>query len=100
MFTREKTDANFAAYKSQRNACTSLRRKATKGYFRKRSEELNQDPRQFWNVYRPFLHTKRTSTANDITLKEDGQIITDKRQIASIFNDYFINTAKHIDVPC
>ena len=47
VFTKDRSDANYAAYKYQRNICTSLRRRAIKTYFRKISDEMNQDPRQF-----------------------------------------------------
>ena len=38
MFTRDRTGANYAADKSERNICTSLRRNAIKEYFRKKSD--------------------------------------------------------------
>ena len=98
-FTRDKSDTNYAAYKTQRNVCTSLRRKAIKGHFIKRSEEIDQDPRQFWNTYRPFLHSKKSFKSNDIILKENEQIKTEKADIANIFNEYFINIANHINIP-
>ena len=81
------------------NICTSSRRRAIKTYFRKRSDEINQDPRQFWNTYRPFLHSRRGLKSNDIILKEGAEIITDKSRIANIFNDYFVNIANHIEAP-
>ena len=96
MFTKDRSDASNAAYKYQRNICTSLRRRAIKTYFRKISDEMNQDPRQFWNTYRPFLHSRRGLKLNDIILKEGTEIITDKSRIANIFNDYFVNIANHI----
>ena len=34
-FTRERSDANHAHYKKQRNKCTSLRRKAIKDDFKR-----------------------------------------------------------------
>ena len=99
MFTRDRTDANYAAYKSQRNICTSLRRKAIKEYFRKKSDEINQDPRQFWATYRPFLHSRRAYKSNDIILMEGKEIVTDKTSIAETFNDYFVNIANGIKMP-
>ena len=63
---------------TQRNICTSLRRKAIKEYFRKKSDEINQDPRQFWATYPPFLHSRHAYKSNDIILKEGEEIITDK----------------------
>ena len=88
-FKRHRSDANYAAYESQRNVCTSLRRKAIKEYFRKKSDEINQDPRQFWATYRPFLHSRRAYKSNDIILKEGEEIITDKTRIAETFNELY-----------
>ena len=99
VFTKDRSDANYAAYKYQRNICTSLRRRAIKTYFRKRSDEMNQDSRQFWNTYHPFLHSRHGLKSNDIILKEGAEIITDKSRIANIFNDYFVNIANHIEAP-
>ena len=35
-FTKDRTDSNYQLYKAQRNKCTSLKRKAIKGFFLKR----------------------------------------------------------------
>ena len=70
VFTKDRSDANHAAYKYQRNICTSLRRRAIKTYFRKRSDEMNQDPRQFWNTYRPFLHSRRGLNRMTLSLRK------------------------------
>ena len=66
LFMRDQTDANYDHYKIQCNICTSLRRKAIKEHFVKRSSEP-ENPRGFWNAYRPFLHRK-TKQANDIII--------------------------------
>ena len=90
-FSRERTDINYANYKIQRNKCTSLRRNAIKDYFRKKTEATESNPREFWDTYRPFLHSKKSKQANDIILKENDVIITDKKQIANAFNEHFIH---------
>ena len=90
-FIRERTDANYELYKRQRNICTSLRRKAIKTFFDKKSESEN--PREFWDTYRPFLHSRKSTQANDIILKEHDVVITDKKQMAELFNSYFANIA-------
>ena len=95
LFMRDRTDANYDHYKIQRNICTSLRRKAIKEHFMKKSSEP-ENPREFWNAYRPFLHGK-TKQANDIIIKENDVVISDKREIAKIFNAHFIQIAD--DVP-
>lgn len=88
-FVENRTDANYATYKAQRNKCTSLRRKA---YFKNKAEH-SENPRDFWNAYRPFLHSRKSNQANDIILKENENIITDKKQVAEIFNEFFVNIA-------
>ena len=40
---------SYELYKRQRNICTSLRRKAIKTFFDKKSESENQ--REFWDTY-------------------------------------------------
>ena len=39
-----------------------------------------------------FLHTK-SKQANYIILKENDRIISDKREIANLLNDYFVHIA-------
>ena len=90
-FIRERNDTNYATYKVQRNKCTSLRRNAIKNYFLKKTEADN--PCEFWNAYRPFMHSRKSKQANDILLKEQNAVISDKQQIADTFNDHFVNIA-------
>ena len=56
-FTEDRTDTNYEQYKIQRNKCASLRRKAIKKHFLKKSTSC-ENPGEFWNVYCPFLHGK------------------------------------------
>ena len=83
---------SYQLYKAQRNKCTSLRRKAIKGIFSKKAAK-SENPREFWDAYRPFLQSKNSKQANDITLKENDTVFTDKRQIAELFNEHFVHIA-------
>jgi hypothetical protein len=69
-----------------------LRRKAIKAYFHSKVE-TSKNPGDFWNVCRPFLHSKKSKQASDIVLQEDGHLVKDKRTIAQLFNSYFIHAA-------
>ena len=88
-FTHQRTDANYAEYKKQRNKFTSIRRKAIKDHFKNKSETDN--PRAFWEAYRPFMHSRSSKQANDITLIENDVVITDKKELAELFNNYFVH---------
>ena len=51
------------------------------------------NPRAFWEAYRPFMHSRSSKQANDITLIEKDVVITDKKELAELLNNYFV----HID---
>ena len=97
IFTRHRTDENYEKYKCQRNKCTSLRRKAIRNYFRRKSSQPD-NPRDFWSAYRPFLNSK-AKQANDIFLKENDAVISDKKEIADLFNNYFAQIADCAQCP-
>ena len=88
-FMHQRTDANYAEYKKQRNKCTSIRHKAIKDHFKNKSETDN--PSVFWETYRPFTYSKSSKQANDITLIENNMVITDKKELAELFNNYFVH---------
>ena len=88
-FTHQRTDPNYAEYKKQRNKFTSISRKAIKDHFKNKSETDN--PRAFWEAYRPFMHSRSSKQANDITLIENDVVITDKKELAELFNNYFVH---------
>lgn len=91
-FTKDRTDSNYQLYKAQRNKCTSLKRKAIKGFFSKKVTQ-SENPREFWEAYRPFLHSKNSKQANDIILQENDVVFTDKKQVAELFNEHFVHIA-------
>ena len=61
-----------------------------KKYFHNKVEG-SQNPADFWKLYLPFLHSRNSGQANDVLLKEDGNFINDKKVLAELFNDYFVN---------
>ena len=72
-----------------RNKFTSISRKAIKDHFKNKSETDN--PRAFWEAYRPFMHSRSSKQANDITLIENDVVITDRKELAELFNNYFVH---------
>lgn len=53
----------------------------------------SENPREFWEAYRPFLHSKNSKQANDIILQENDTVFTDKKQVAELFNEHFVHIA-------
>ena len=72
----------------------------------KEAKELffkNADPtrncKDFWNACKPFLSDKDTTNGRRILLVENENIISDDRDIATVFNEYFCNITKFLLVP-
>ena len=89
---------NWNIYRRERNYCTTLRRKAIINYYHHKAESISTKPKDFWKVFGALFHSKR-GQANDIVLLENNQYITDKKRMANIFNEYFINIAYDLPIP-
>ena len=92
------TTTNWNTYKRQRNYCTTLRRKAIINYYHHKAESMSTKPKDFWKVFGALFHSKH-GQANDIVLLENNEYITDKKRMANIFNEYFINIGNDLPIP-
>ena len=59
-------------------------------HFKNKSETDN--PCAFRETYLPFMHSRSSKQANDITLIENDEVITDKNELAELFNNYFVTS--------
>ena len=94
-YLSNKNNANWETYRSARNKCTSLKRKAIRGYFDERCQG-GTNGREFWNTIRPFITNKGSRNQNTILLREQDEIITKTPQVCDIFNHHFANVAADI----
>ena len=93
-FSWHRTKENWNAYKTQRNKCVQLRKKAIKSYFEQNTKSGDVSKKLFWKTIRPFLSNKGTPDSHDIILEENGDLIKDKENISDILNDFYINTVE------
>ena len=96
-FNTMKTDENKLMYNKQRNKCTSLLRKTKKNYFNRLNPSLITDNKFFWRVIKP-LFSEKCFTNENITLIEKNEIIEDDNKISEIFNDFFTNAVKNLNI--
>ena len=68
----------------------SLIRKEKKEFYGNLNTNILTENKTFWNTVEPFL-AEKSKKVSKITLKEDNQIISQDKQIAKIFNEYFIS---------
>ena len=55
------------------------------------------DNKKFWKTVKP-LFTDKVQTSSSITLVENEKIITNDSEIAEIFNEFFTNITKTMDI--
>ncbi len=84
-------------FRKQRNKVTNMRRQAIKGYF---DSLCNKDSnmKSFWDGFAPFMSDKYKSH-NTIMLKENGEVISDNKELCEIFACFFSTIANSIGSP-
>ena len=84
-FHKKKDQENF---KFWRNKVITLIRLAKEQYYKSAIDE-NKNSKDIWKFIKELGIRSNYSTPN--TINANGQIINDNAEIASVFNDYFIN---------
>ena len=82
---------NFLAFKKAKNNCNNINKKAKKAYFERMNKQGSISSKSFWNTVKPFLTNKGFITSEDITIKNNEELVTDKSELAEIFNTHYIN---------
>ena len=77
--------------KNKRNKCVNLRKKAIKTYFKNITNSGIVENKTFWQTVKPFITNKSGITNNTIMLQQNNSIITDEKELTTIFNDHYIN---------
>ena len=78
--------------------CVSLLRKTKRSYYSNLKEKKVIDNRKFWKTVKPIFLSKFVNSKK-ITLIGNEKIITNDKEIAKVFNDFFPNIIKTLNVP-
>ena len=95
-FSKNPTQENCELKNKWRNIATKCRRKAIKQYWRRKTDDFNNNPAEFYKTFKLFLDDKSRAVDKCITLEKDGNVIRDQSKIADCFLDYFSSVAKGI----
>ena len=79
-----------------RNEATKQRRTAIKEYWRKKTEDLKNNPKAFFKTFKPFLSTKGCTERENIHLNVNGNVIKDQTQVAEVLVEHFATLADGI----
>ena len=94
-FLKKKTLESRAKNNKQRNICVSLIKKAKRNYYENLDLKDINDNKKFWATVKPFFSNKIKSAEN-IYLDESGEIIRNEKEVANVFNKYFVNIVPNI----
>ena len=95
-FRQERTISSHVAYKKQQNTCVKLLRKTKKHFFSNLDIKHVIDNKQFWKTVKPWL-TDKTLRDDKITLIENEKVVSDEKELVSIFNECFSNVVSNLD---
>ena len=80
---------------NKRNLCVKLRQKAVKQYFVKRCRSGIMSNKNFWKTVKLFTSNKTNRNESDVILVESSNIIKNRKNVADILNQCFINIAEY-----
>ena len=96
-FLKTKTQESKLKYNKQRNLCVSITRKAKRSYYENLDLKDITDSKKFWATVKSLFSNKIKSTEY-ITLEENGKIISNDKELARIFNEFFVNIVPNLDI--
>ena len=96
-FLKTKTQESKLKYNKQRNLCVSITRKAKRSYYENLDLKEITDSKKFWATVKPLFSNKIKSTEY-ITLEENGKVISNDKELARIFNEFFVNTVPNLGI--
>ena len=94
-FDKSGNEDEWNKYKKKRNAVNNLNKKLKREYYFSEFNEHLGDPRKTWKTLKKVSFKKKSG--DRIELIKDGYVIDDSECIASIFNEYFTQTASRYD---
>ena len=97
-FLKEKTDLSRLAYNKQRNICVYLLKKAKREYFGNLDTRVVTDNKKFWKYVCPFF-SDQFNSKEKIILIENNEIISQDQEVCHVFNKYFSNIVRELNIP-
>ena len=91
------TENNKKLYKKYRNFCVSLLKKEKKNYFNNIDLKVFADSKKFWKAVKP-LFSEKTNLKTNITIIDNEKVTTDKKEVAEILNNYFVEVVQNLDI--
>ena len=96
-YNQNRIAENWNNFRRQRNLCVKLFRTEKKRYYNNLDVKLITDNNKFWKTVKP-LFSDKIKTQKKIVLVENDEVISDDRQVAEIFNNYFVTVSETLGI--
>ena len=96
-YHKNPTEKNRIAYKKHRNFCVSLLKKEKKKYYNNLDMKIFDDNKKSWQKIKP-LFSDKSNLKRNITLVENGLVISEKKEVAETLNNYFIEAVADLEI--
>ena len=90
-----KSRENFILYHAAKKHCALLNKAAKNDYFKNATKNGTMTNREFWKVFKPLLTNKGFMSSNTIILEEEGNLISDEKELVEIFNNHYVNIVEN-----
>ena len=97
---KRKLNGDQDGYVFFRNKVSSMIKTAKNNMYRAKTEKGKDDPRTIWKIFKEFGASRKRGTSEMINgLKENDRQISDDKEMANLFNRYFVNVAAQLKGP-
>ena len=96
-YYKSNTPENKLAYTKHKNHCINLLERERKKYYNELDTTIFASNKKFWDRVKP-LFSDKTVLKHSLCLKEGGQMVSDKKKVAEILNNYFMESVENLEV--
>ena len=96
-YNKNPMGGNKLLYTKQKNFCTNLLKREKKKYYNDLDTKIFESNRKFWQRVKP-LFSEKTMLKQSIRLNENDKIISNKKEVAEIQNNYFVEAVENLEV--
>ena len=91
-----KESMEYKNYKLYRDKINHLIRASKKNYYKSYFTEHQHNTKKTWTGINELIGKRKKSTTTSISLIENKKNITNTKDVANIFNNYFVNVAENL----
>ena len=94
---RASNNANdWSIFKLAKNKVTQLIRNKKKNYFKSKVNEHRENPNKLWSLIKDLSRASLGENNGVRQLNENGELVTESRSIAEIFNSFFVSQPQRL----